>query len=178
MKIRLVPVILSLIITLLVLFGGWWVYESVHIKQPIGALLDKAAHVTDYSIEVRPNHITVEVQVDAAFTLKGHYIDLLEQIKEATRHQNVTLTLKDEPDEVLLARWNELYFTLAEGIHTRNYRTMLDRLEEVAQEETVRLQVAMDREHLYVFLQESESGASLFQALPLEGSGNEVMARG
>lgn len=177
MKIRPIPAVLSLVITLLVLFGGWSLYEWFQVKQPIRSLLEQEQHITDYDIHATPKNVSVELQVKPNFTLTGDYLGLLARMKELSGRNNVTVTLKDDPDSSLLKKWNELYFIVAEGIERSEYQTMLTQLQQYPLGQNVQLQVAMDREHLYVWLQQSDE-QTLFQALPLSNveTGTEVNA--
>lgn len=166
-KVRPFPAVLSLVITLAVLFGGWLLYEWFQVTQPIGELLDNEEHVADYDINVTPRSVTVNLQVEPAFSLNADYLSLLEQIKQTTAQENVTITLKDKPDDKLQTTWNGLYFIFAEGIANREYHTMLEQLEQQPLAQNVQLQVAMDEENVYVLLQETEGEQALFRVLPL-----------
>lgn len=169
MKIRPIPAVLSLVITLAALFGGWWLYQSFLVKQPISQLLDNKQQVTDYKINVTPKNVTIDLQVDPKITLTDDYLGLLARIKEQSPQQNVTLTLKDNPNSTLQTTWNELYFIVAEGINQGEYHAMLTELQQYPLEQNVQLQVAMDTENLYVWLAQPDEETTLFQALPLHG---------
>lgn len=167
MKIRLFPVILTLVITLFLLFGGWWLSEQFLIKQPIGTQLDKEAWITGYEIRVTPKNVLIVLQVGKGFTLTGDYLVLLERMKEQFPRKNVTLTIQDNPNHLLQKKWNEMYFIMAEGIQQGKYHTMVQNLRQYPLGKHTQLQVAMDDERLYVWMVQTDEPGTLFQALPL-----------
>lgn len=175
MKIRPFPAVISLVIALVVLFGGWFGYEWFAVKQPVRQLLENEAHVSAYEIDVTPRNVTIDLEVTPEFSLTRDFLVLLEQVKAESGQENVTLALKDDPDDQLQTTWHDLYFVLAEGIANREYNTMLEQLQRRSLGD-VELQVAMDAEHLYVWLQKPNAGTTLFRALPLYNGEAEVDA--
>lgn len=173
-KIRPIPAVLSFIITLVVLFSGWWVYQWVQVKQPVSELLNDEQHVSFYTIDAMPSHLNVDLQVDADFTLSSDYLRLLQQIKKQSRQTNVTVTIEDNPNDVLQTTWNDLYFILAEGLNRGEYYDMLQQLQQYPLADDIQLEVAMDDEKLYVWLEQNNGQKTLFEALPLHHSGERT----
>ncbi|WP_054949680.1 hypothetical protein [Numidum massiliense] len=178
-KIRLLPAVLSLVITGSVLFGGWFFYEVKTVKQPLRELLVQEKYVTHYEIDVTPKTVAIELNVTPSFLLSQDYIRLLEQAKEMSGREHVTITLKDKPNARLYGAWSELYFLLAEGVETSDYYTMQERIEKHPATKSVETQVALDADHLYVWLQDASGTGkhSLFRTLPMtvgenRGGGN------
>lgn len=176
MKFRPVPAIFSLLITLVILFSGWWLFQWVQVKQPISELLNEQPHVNDYTIDVLPSRINIHLQVNSEFTLSSDYLRLLQQIKEESKQTKVTLTLIDDRNDALQATWNDLYFILAEGINRGEYYEMLQQLQQYPLADEIDLQVTMDEERVYVWLEQTKEQKSLFEALPLHhrDDGTEV----
>lgn len=167
MKIRPLPAVLSLVISLAVLFVGWFVYEQFKIKQPIAEIIEKQEKITAYRITVSPRKIVISLTVKPSFTLASDYTVLREDVKRVTSREDVTITLDDHPDDYLYAAWNQLYFTFAEGIANRQYSKIVSQLDSAPISERVRVEVAMDEDYLYVWMQEQRGNHSLFHLLPL-----------
>lgn len=172
MKIRPLPAVLSLVISLAVLFGGWFVYEQFKIKQPIAEIIEKQENITAYRITVSPRKIVISLTVKPSFTLASDYTVLREDVKRVTSRDDVTITLDDHPDDQLYAAWNQLYFTFAEGIANRQYSKIVSQLDNAPISERVRVEVAMDEDYLYVWMQEQRGNHSLFHLLPLNKEGS------
>lgn len=175
MKIRPLPAVLSLVVTLVVLFGGWYVYEWLQVKRPLAELLEQEAQVSDYDIDVKPNKLTIHLEVTPTFSLTEDYLALLENVKEQSGIERVTLIVDDHPDERLQMAWHDVYFILADGIANREYYEMSERLASKSLGDHVELQVAMDTENVYAWLRDTNQGHTLFRVLSLK-SGEDTNA--
>ncbi|AQS56749.1 hypothetical protein [Novibacillus thermophilus] len=177
MKIRPFPAVVSLVTALAFLFGGWFLYQWLDVKQPVAELLDGEKHINRYDITVTPAGVTVELDVAPDFSLTRDYLVLMERIRDESGEQNVTLSLLDKPNADLQTTWHDLYFIVAEGIANKEYSAMVERLKAQSLEKDVDLQVAMDENFLYVWLREKHAeNESLFRAMPLEQNRSEVYA--
>lgn len=171
MKIRPFPVVLSLVGTLVVLFGSWSLYEWKQVKRPLAELLEQEAQVTDYDVNVKPHQLAVQLEVTPAFSLTEDYLALLENIKEQSKIDQVSLIVDDHPNDHLQRAWHDMYFILAEGITKREYFEMSERLKTISLGDHIDLQVAMDAENVYVWLRETNEGHTLFRTLSLKTGG-------
>ena len=65
MKLRLLPVILSVIISAGVLFGGWFAYTSFAMENPLSHIISEAPGVTNSTMKLSSNQVDIEVTFEA-----------------------------------------------------------------------------------------------------------------
>lgn len=166
-KIRPLPAVISLIVSLITLLGGWYVYQWTQIRQPMEHMINQVKHVSDYQIDVAPRHVSIALEVTSPFSLNDDYMLLLDEIQHQFPKHRIDVNIAGEPDDTLLTTWHELYFTIAEAMANHEYSLLSEQLQEIPHRD-VNVEVAMDPHNLYVLLYEVDGEGLLFRSLSLK----------
>lgn len=166
MNVRAMPVMLSLIFTLFLLFGGWFAYQQFYVQQPIEAFINQKEHVTLHDMRINNNQINLYLD----FSKPDNFVDDYKEIQEfvATKAPGKMVNIHlSKHGENMKDLWEEEYFGLAEAIQKQEYSRIPEIIEEMGKKRQLEKTVArMDEQNVYVFLQ---SGTDhLYAVLPLK----------
>jgi hypothetical protein len=175
-KIRAMPAVLSLFVTLFVLFGGYFAYQWWMIEKPLVTVIRATPHVTLDELRVEPDQITIRLNADEDFSLTADYIPLRDRLAPFAGGRTVSIELADRPDAVLEAAWNRMVFGVAEAMVHRRYTQIPETVEAASRKEKIRHEVAMDDRFVYVALYHRDH--SLYRILPLSHPVGEVKNHG
>lgn len=174
-NIRAMPAVLSLFVTLVVLFGGYIAYQWFNIEKPLENAIHSTPHVTLEELRVDPDRIELRLSADENFSLAADYMPLRERLNFLSGGRQVHIEFKDRANPVLSKAWNQMAFGVTEAVVQRRYTQIPKTVEAVAETAGIRHEVAMDEHFIYVALH--HQGHSLYRVLPLETTG-EVKADG
>ncbi len=171
-NIRAMPAVLSLLVTLIVLFGGYFAHQWFNVEKPLKNMIQSTPHVTLEELRVNSDRIEIRLNADENFSLASDYIPLREKLRSLAGGRQVNIELTDRADAVLEKAWNRMAFGVTEAVVQRRYTQIPETVERVAETAKIRHEVAMDEQFVYVALHHDDH--SLYRVLPLEaGKGGE-----
>lgn len=162
MKLRLLPVFMTMILSASVLFGGWFVYQTVAMEDPLLKDVSAIEGVTEATLELTREQAIVNVKLSADVDLKSSYRAIAEasEDKIGSRELKVVVTGGDRADEEMLNQWwSNALFDVAQAMETRQYSLIPLRLQELARKEGSGLEAtaSIDEENVYVTLKHGAS---------------------
>ncbi len=163
---RFQTIIVSLLVTLLLLFTGFYVYQSIYIKGAIEDEIVAKPQLTIGKLEIDRQEVRLDLKIGKDFSINSDYYPLRQAIQSHIGKRELSIQLVDQPNEVLTNLWNELNFTVREGIEQRRYTKVLDTVKEMAKKRKISYQVHLDEHYLYVGLQDGEN--FLVRVIPLQ----------
>ncbi|RXT13953.1 hypothetical protein [Ammoniphilus sp. CFH 90114] len=166
MNLRAMPVLLSLIFTLVLLFGGWFTYQQFYVQKPIEAFIKEKSQVTMHDMQINKNQVNLYLDFTNPDTFVNDYKEIREFVATTVPGKSVSIQLSKHGED-MLNLWEEEYFGLAEAIRKQEYSRIPEIIEEMGKKRQLEKTVArMDEQNVYVFLQ---SGAQhLYAVLPLK----------
>lgn len=165
MKVRLLPVLLTFLISAGLLFGGWFTYQSVAVENPINDMIDSVAGIEDASIELDRDLLLIRVRLTDEAELSTLYHSLLEQSYAIVSDRTVRLEIVDESTEALNRIWQAVLFDVAEAMDSQRYSSIPKRMQELADETPgLKAETAMDERNVYITLK--HDGAAKYVVLP------------
>lgn len=176
MKIHANVAVISLFVTLLLLFGGFFGYQWYFVQRPLESLIASTPHVTDKKIELQPTQVKIEIVTDQPFSLTSDYPTLREQIEERIGKRKLEFKLVDKPSKEMETAWNQMAFGVKEGIAQKHYTQIPKTVQEVADPMQIQYDVKMDDQYVYIKLYKEDR--FMYQVLPLHDSASEVKANG
>ncbi|MBN2909610.1 hypothetical protein JQC72_08730 [Polycladomyces sp. WAk] len=176
MKTRVTAAILSLVVTLFLLFGGYFAYQWWALKKPIEAMLTNEPHFQLVELRIEPDRVWIKANTDAAFSFTTQFPDLNKRVKNMVGERAVTIQLADKPDPVLNRAWNRMVFDIEEGLVNARYSQIPKSVETVAKSMQIRYDITMDDQFLYVELHRGPH--TLYRVLPLHKSNSGVKDNG
>lgn len=152
-RLRLVPILIILVITLAVLFGGWQAYRHYNLIAPLQTTLEKIQGVQSANV-ASGNSNTVVVKLGKVQDLQSTY-DRISSAITAASGSAVNIEIEDNRTPALIAEYEQLQPILFQGLAQGTYTTMIRDVEAAAQKAGFATRVTMDDQHVFVQLEKN-----------------------
>lgn len=153
MKLRLLPVLLTVAITSVVLFGGWFVYRSVAMENPLSNIVKEIDGVKHMDINVNSDVVRISVRLDSNASMREIYQQIMTKGKSIIGKRKVELTVSNPTSKTLDKIWAGALFDVAEAMDTKHYSAIPQTLNKIAAaHEGVKVFTEMDDSNVYVTL--------------------------
>ncbi|MDR6549516.1 hypothetical protein [Paenibacillus qinlingensis] len=165
MKLRVLPVICSVIISAGVLFGGWFAYTSFAVENPLANIINHAPGVTDSTMKLTSNQVDIELTLKPDANLR----QVVELIKKdgasSIAKRSVNITINNQSSEKLDQWWSKALFEVAQAMETKHYADIPATLQKYADGvPTMKVDSEMDEHNVYIRL--TDGDATKFIMLP------------
>lgn len=176
MQVRKVPIISSLLITLALLFGGWYLFQKVEIEEPVRTKIAQMDSATLADLQVTKEQMLIKLTVTNPDAFPEEYTSLEQEINRIVNNKQVTVELTNQNEE-LKKVWNEGTFALTEALELHQY----SKLPALVNEWKVKNQLdtaltSMDKSNIYIFLKRGSE--EFYTIVPRDLQEGEVNARG
>lgn len=173
MKLRILPIATTAVLTAAVLFGGWFAYRHYGVEQPLDRTAAKVHGVESAHADLNADGITLKVKLSEDADLADVYRTVKEEGARAIGSKNLKLVAENSEDEQLEKVWRSALFDVAQAMDRKEYtgiREAMKRLEA----ETPGLVAAteMDDDNVYISLR--MGGSAKYVILPRQGERMEV----
>ncbi len=172
MNIQVKTAVISLFVTLAILFGGFFGYQYWLVEKPLEQAVRTIPHVKIEQLTIQPTRVKLIVATDREFSLVSGYSQLLGRIEPIVGKRQLELKLKDRPGKELEEAWSEMAFGVQEGIDNRFYRQIPESVSQVAKERNIQYRTKMDDQFIYIELRKNDR--FMYQVLPLHKTDGEV----
>ena len=153
MKLRLWPILLSVVISSVVLFGGWFLYDSLAVQQPLDAIVRNVPGVESAETTVGDRTVLIRIKPKPDSNLREIYQTIVREGGETIGNREVKLEVVDTATPELNRWWSSALFDVAEAMETRRYSEIPAALE--AKKGTypgLSVDTEMDDKNVYVHL--------------------------
>jgi hypothetical protein len=168
--IRALPVTLSLISTLVMLFGGWFLYQQFYVQKPIEAFIEGKKHIVLNDLQIQNDTVIVDLDFKNGDQFAADYQEINQFIMDKTGGKKVQIRLPEQGEE-LKRVWTEEYFELEEAIQKQEYSRIPSIIEEIKRSKVLEnTMTSMDKENIYIYLQKgSDHLYAVLPRKPLQG---------
>ncbi|BAU28849.1 hypothetical protein DFP93_103306 [Aneurinibacillus soli] len=164
MKFRAMPIFLSVVVSSVLLFGGWYVFQNQFVKKPIIEELSAMKGV-------KVGHITVgrdAVKLDMVFSdpdkFAEQYKAVQKIVKEQTNGKKADIELNGE-NSALKNVWQQYEFSIAEAMDLHTYSRIPSVLTAMKQQHNLKNASSyMDDQNVYIYLNNGKQ--SYYTVLP------------
>lgn len=168
MKLRLVPVLLTSLLSAALLFGGWYAYRQYAVQEPLQKIVSSYEGVTNSHISINRNQVTLKLDLAPGTKLKELVQYVNSEGKSSIGSRALKLDVNQKSNELLDEYWDKAMFSVAEAMESRKYTLIpakLDGLkEQYSQYQNVIATTEIDDSNVYVSL--SNGKDSKFIILP------------
>jgi hypothetical protein len=154
-KLRLLPVVVTIAVSSSVLFGGWFVYQSVAMEDPFMKQVNAIAGVSEPYIEIERDSATVRVQLEPVVSLGEVYREIMKAGNATLGSRTVQVEVAGEASEGLNAWWSKALFDVAQAMETKQYSLIPQRLQELADPD-MNVTTEMDETNVYITIQDGQ----------------------
>ncbi|MEC0232198.1 hypothetical protein [Paenibacillus alba] len=165
MKLRLLPVVLSVIISAGVLFGGWFAYTSFAMENPLSDIISKVPGVTSSTMKLNSDRVDIEVALSQDASLRTVVDRIHKDGASIIGKRTVNIDVKSNPSDKLELWWSKALFEVAQAMETKHYADIPTTLQKYAAEvPTMKVETEMDQSNVYIRL--TDGDATKFIMLP------------
>lgn len=168
MKLRLMPVLLTSMISATLLFGGFYAYRQFAVHEPLHKIVSAYEGVNDSHISINRNQVTLKLDLQPGTKLK----ELVQYVNTEGRTvidgRTLKLDVNQHSSDLLDGYWDKAMFSVAEAMESKKYTlipTKLDGLKhQYSEYKNVTATTEIDEKNVYVSL--SNGKESKFIILP------------
>jgi hypothetical protein len=165
MKLRLLPVFISLVVSSVVLFGGWFGYHSLAMENPLLKIIQKIHGVQEAHIDLKSDEVDIDLKLSADASLREVYNAIVTEGGSIIGKREVKLNVTNASSEQLDRWWSSALFDVAQAMETKQYAQIPKTLEQHAAELSgLKVMTEMDDKNVYVRLTDGDK--SKFVILP------------
>lgn len=155
MKLRLAPILMSVTVTSAVLFGGWFIYNSVAMKDPVIELAEQFDGVERIDVDVRRDSVAIRVALNRDADVREVVDALRRKADEVVRGKTLDIRIEDDSSEQLDEWWSKVLFEVAEAMETRKYG-LIPQILEKHKDADMTIRTSIDDSYVYVQLTQGE----------------------
>lgn len=168
MKLRLVPVLLTSVVTAALLFGGWFLYREFAVQEPLQKLVAGYEGVNKSQIVINRDQVTLKLDLQPGTKLRELVQYISTEGKSAIDGRSLKLDVTQHSNATLDAYWDKAMFSVAEAMESGKYTLIPSTLEGLQQGhpeyKNVVASTEIDDNNVYVSL--SNGKESKFIILP------------
>ncbi|ANS74822.1 hypothetical protein AWM70_09640 [Paenibacillus yonginensis] len=165
MKLRIFPIVATVVVSALLLFGGWYGYRQIALQSPFEKMVTQYNGVNNVQLNINHNTVTLKLDLKPQTDLR----DLVQHIKDKggslIRGKELKLEVQDHSNEALNKWWSEALFPIAEAMENKKYTEITSTLDKLKNEVPgLKATAEMDDTNVYISL--TDGKASKFIILP------------
>ncbi|MFH5184701.1 hypothetical protein ACHHV8_19755 [Paenibacillus sp. TAB 01] len=165
MKLRLLPVSLSVVISATVLFGGYFVYQSVAMENPLASVVNNTPGVLQLvDTKISSTETTIELKLKPGASLRQIYNQIQKGGASVIGEKQLKLKVDSDSSDSLDAWWSSALFDVAQAMETKKYSQIPATLQARAADSNLKVSTEMDDKYVYVTM--SDGTQSKYVMLP------------
>lgn len=157
MKLKIVPIVLAVVGSASILFGGWFVYHSVAMENPLNQALNGTPGVVGYEARIEGDKAVFQVELEKNANLREIVQEIEKKNAQVTGKRQTVIEVASDTTPALEEWWSKALFGVAQAMETRQYADIPAGLEELAENlPGLAVTTEMDQTNVYVRLTEGE----------------------
>jgi len=154
-KLRLLPVVVTILASSAVLFGGWFAYQSYAMEDPFLKETAAIEGVAGATVELGRDQAIVHVTLAEGAKLREAYQAVVEAGRASLGKRSVVVDVVGEggTSPALEEWWSGALFDVAQAMETKQYARIPERLKELAASQgNLQVKTEMDETNVYIAL--------------------------
>lgn len=165
MKLRLLPILLTVACSSVLLFGGWFVYRSYAMETPLTQIVSEAPGVENVTMDLTNESVHINLKLNEQANLRELYQKLEQEGAGIIGKRNLDVKITNESSPELEKWWSVVLFDIAQAMETRQYAQIPQTLaDKAASLPGLKTESEMDAKNVYIEL--TYNGKSKFIILP------------
>jgi len=171
-KIDFKIVVLVILVSITLFFGGQLLYQKFYINSPLTQELQAVPGVTAVKIEENNGETVVNIALGSVEDLEKSYLEFKKIVKKKET-KKVQINILDNPNPLLEELYREMNFSIQEAITKGSFGEMYTRLEDLAREKGLQdWSVSLDQDNIYLQIKEKKN--YLYRIIARAGSEQNV----
>lgn len=165
MKLRIGPIAASIAISVLVLFGGWFLYRQWAIERPLENIVKSVDGVNQVEMDIKPDELALKLSLKPGTDLGALVRQIEQNGKDQIGNRTLKLDVEDHSSPTLDLLWENALFTVAQAMENKQYTQITAALKQMEQEnDKLTATAEMDEKNVYITL--TDGKYSKFVILP------------
>lgn len=157
MNLKLTPILIAVIGSSGILFGGWFVYHSVAMENPLNQALSGSPGVESSEVKIGGDTVVFKLKLNSQAHLREIVHELEKKSSEVSGDRELEIKVESNSSAALEEWWSRALFDVAQAMETSKYTDIPASLEQQAGQLTgMTVQTEMDDHNVYVRLTEGE----------------------
>lgn len=153
--------IISLLTTVL-LFGGWLLYQSYSIEKPLNESLTEINGVKVEEMKINQKEIQLLLTLENIDNFYSTYKDIENAVEPYQGSRNLSVSFTNEGNEFLNDAWSKSYFYIAEAIAQNQYSLIPQAMDSLKVNYKLdQVGYSMDEDNIYIDLHQGDSSLYL-----------------
>ncbi len=165
-KLQVWPLIISIAVSFTILFGGWFAYHSLAVKQPFSQIVLNIAGVENANVEINRSEVNVELFLQHDASLRKIIKQIRKQGSSYIDNKQLNIKLIQATSSELDRWWSSALFDVAEAMQTGKYSNIPLTLNQLVSD-TSDLQIMMEMDSSHVYVRLIQGNQSKFIMLPI-----------
>ena len=158
MRLRLFPIALTAILAAALLLGGWSLYNSMAVQQPLNGVLKEIPGVRSADSSVDRSSVQITLELEKGAGLREVYQTIRSNGSTYIGNRTLQLEVAQTSDEQLEELWSQLLFGIAQAMETRHYGDIPQALEQLEMtHEGLTATTEMDADNVYITLETEQA---------------------
>lgn len=151
MKLRLLPVVLSVLVSASLLFGGYFAYQSYAMESPLEKVVSGIPGVELGTIKLSSDEAQLELTVAPGTSLREVYHRIQTEGRSTLGSRELKLKVVNTPSDRLDQWWSSALFEVAQAMETKQYAQIPKTLEDrTASSVGIKASTEMDDKFVYI----------------------------
>lgn len=158
MKLRLLPIGVSLAVSLTVLFGGWFLYDSYAMETPLNQVVKETPGVENAKVEIAKDKVTIHFTPSTDASIREIYQSVITRGASVIGNRAVVLEVNNNTSAALDGWWAKAMFDVAQAMETKKYGDIPVRLDSLkGAYGGLNVRTEMDEQYVYVTLKDASN---------------------
>jgi hypothetical protein len=165
MKLRLLPIIITIFTTSAILFGGWFIYHNIAVENPLNSTVRAVHGVQQVTTDITNNQVAMDLKLTNDANLRDLYAVISKEGASLMSNRELKLQLDSQSTPQLEEWWSSALFEVAQAMETKHYADIPQVLKTKAQQ-IPGLQVATEMDDTNVYVRLTDGNHSKYIILP------------
>lgn len=158
-SIRWPIVTIVFILSLITIFGGYFIFQDTNIKNPIVSSLEKIEAISINNLNINNKIIELNISIDSTDDFQSTYTEILAVLSKYQGMRSIEINIDNNANSKMISAWNSSYFYIAEAIEQNEYSLIPSTINRLKQEEIFdNGNSTMDEENIYIDLHQGDLG--------------------
>lgn len=165
-KTRITVAVTAALLSAVLLFGGYMIYDKVAVAAPIEEAISKLPDVIAAEKPVMDSEqVTISIELTENANLREIYGSISKDAADAIGDRKLELDVQTESDPELESVWQSALFAVAEAMDTKSYSDIPEAMDKAAAAyDNVTVTTEMDENNVYITLK--NDSAEKYVVLP------------
>ncbi|MFC5650768.1 hypothetical protein ACFPYJ_16965 [Paenibacillus solisilvae] len=161
MKIRLMPTLITVVLSASLLVGGWFIYRNVATVQPLERIVAEVPGVVQANPVISNDAVTLDLTLDKDANIRNIYDRIANDGKAVIGSRELKLNIQpvaNEDQTKLDDVWSSVLFDVAQAMEHRNYSDIPAAMKQMEHQfPGVKATTEMDDINVYITLKDGNS---------------------